>query len=214
MADKDHNKTIHLALLKEPVNAKVLKHLKPTLVSKSYPPEQKFQPEETVKEEPAYRKVAQRAGEVRRKTMLRTKLRVLHESVPPPEETPPCDTCKTAPCCSAFVVPLTPEEYESGIYGDYAVKLLKKDFENIQGLEWALTVMTAGNIKKDAYLLEGRMGEPCPFLQEDNRCGIYEKRPVTCRAYSCVGDSRITQGMRDGTEPVKNFFDYKLNNVK
>ena len=29
---------------------------------------------------------------------------------------------------------------------------------------------------------------PCPFLLEDNRCRIYEIRPVACRAYPHSGD--------------------------
>lgn len=26
---------------------------------------------------------------------------------------------------------------------------------------------------------------PCPFLQADNACGVYESRPFTCRRYGC-----------------------------
>lgn len=31
----------------------------------------------------------------------------------------------------------------------------------------------------------------CPFLQKDNRCGIYEERPKSCRSYVCHEDPQI-----------------------
>src|SRR6185369_12956489 len=41
----------------------------------------------------------------------------------------------------------------------------------------------------DKYLLVDEEGDfvanakPCPFLEEDNRCGIYEERPSDCRRF-------------------------------
>lgn len=40
------------------------------------------------------------------------------------------------------------------------------------------------------------ISSPCVFLEEDNRCQIYEVRPKACRAYPHTGDSEFTQNIR------------------
>lgn len=146
---------------------------------------------------------------VTKQAKLRTHLRMLHDSYPslPPDQVPPCATCKASPCCSAFVVSITKDEYESGIYGEYAVKLTQEQARQVRGkvlLPITATVPTVYDETEDEqHFLEGRIGEPCPFLEGDGTntwCGIYEDRPLVCRAYSCVDDPRITQAMRDGEE--------------
>jgi Fe-S-cluster containining protein len=102
------------------------------------------------------------------------------------------------------MVNITPEEYSSGLYGEYAVKLTHQDAKNLgSGRFTQLATMRMPTIYtmkegESQYFLEGPVGTPCPMLQEDGKCGIYEKRPITCRTYTCVGDDRITQDMRDG----------------
>ena len=141
---------------------------------------------------------------------IRTKLRILYDRVPPPSEdaVPPCDSCKASPCCKAFLVSLTPAEYESGVYGDYAIEITQEQVKQLQGrllLPTTATMPIHDSNAKDQYYLEGRIGEACPFLQEDQSCGIYDDRPLVCRVYTCVGDDRITQKMRDGLEePISN----------
>lgn len=133
------------------------------------------------------------------------RLTVLHESVPPlpADKKPPCDSCKTAACCTAFIVELTQLEYESGIYGDAAVKITPEMYEQLGSRFIAATKLVAPRVEdKTRYILEGMVGEPCPFLTDDKKCSIYDIRPVVCRTYSCVGDERITEGMRQGTEPI------------
>lgn len=140
----------------------------------------------------------------------KTRLRVLHDNYPPipKDKEPACarGECKASPCCYAFVVPITKAEYESGLYDDVAVKITPEQARQLQGgalLPIAMTtpIVFSEALKQTQYVLEGRVGEPCPFLQNDGRCGIYEDRPFTCRAYTCVGDDRITQDMRDGKTP-------------
>lgn len=128
----------------------------------------------------------------------RVNLRVIHESVEGPDTQPPCNTCVAA-CCYVFVVNITQLEYESGMYGDAAVKVTEDMLDQLQG-KWSTTPMMTAP-RQAGYYLEGRIGEPCPFLR-GNKCSIYDIRPITCRAYSCVGDSRITEEMRNGTEPL------------
>lgn len=133
------------------------------------------------------------------------KLKVLHDRVPPipADKIPPCSTCKTAACCHVFVVNIDEMEYESGLYGDAAVKLTPEMYKQLRGKFILPQMLTAPRpTGADAYYLEGKIGEPCPFLTEDKKCGIYDIRPKTCRAYTCVGDPRITEGMRQGTEPI------------
>jgi Fe-S-cluster containining protein len=139
---------------------------------------------------------------------LRTRLQIIYDRIPPfkEEDKPPCNTCKAAPCCKAYLVDLTKEEHESGVYGDYSIEMTPEIKDQLR-YSWALvvpmmTMAPALNSKGTSYYLEGKVGDPCPFLQEDNSCGIYEDRPFTCRAYTCVGDPRITDEMRAGIEPV------------
>lgn len=138
---------------------------------------------------------------------LRTRLKVLHQALPefPEEVKPPCNTCKASPCCKAFLVELTQEEYDSGLYDQYAVKLPKESKEqlryNFTMFLSTVTVASALQEDRDSYYLEGKIGEDCPFLK-NNRCSIYEDRPIVCRLYTCVGDPRITEEMRQGKQPV------------
>lgn len=132
------------------------------------------------------------------------KLQIMHERVKAPTPTPPCDTCKTAACCRAFVVNITEDEYESGLYGESAIKLTKEIYQQLRSRYLQVTMVGAPIYPgaQAAYYLDGKIGEACPFLGADNRCGIYDIRPITCRSYSCLGDARITEGMRQGTEAI------------
>lgn len=206
------NKPVHFAVLKPsyiqelklqeggvikktPEAAELPKQEKPKKKSKKFNPFQGVQFDKNTKS-------------VTEQAKLRTHLRVLHDSYPPlpPEQVPPCDTCKASPCCSAFVVAITEDEYNSGLYGDYAVKLTQEQAKQVRGkmlLPITVTVPTVYNEEETQHFLEGRVGEPCPFLEGDGTntwCGIYEDRPLVCRAYTCVDDPRITQAMRDGEE--------------
>ena len=132
---------------------------------------------------------------------LRINLQVWHDSHAPPTPTPPCNDCKTAACCRAFAVNITEEEYKSGLYGDNAVQINQETYKQLQSR--VLIVPLIGFPPPNssvAHYLEGKVGEPCPFLTVENRCGIYDIRPSTCRSYSCVLDKRITESMRQGTE--------------
>lgn len=133
----------------------------------------------------------------------RLRLRVLNDRLPeiPEDKKPPCESCKAAPCCKAFLVELSKSEYESGLYEEYAVEITPEIEKQLHTQGLALTMLGSPvscgeGVSK--YYLEGGIWDACPFLQEDNRCGIYENRPLTCRVYTCVGDKRITQEMRDG----------------
>lgn len=37
----------------------------------------------------------------------------------------------------------------------------------------------------------------CPFLQKDNRCGIYEERPETCRGHICYANPDIEKQLEN-----------------
>lgn len=206
-------------VLKKPVHAVVLREshiqklsregkLPQQLYAKPSPASQPLPKEEPPKK-PSLTFNAPKGPDVMKQARLRTHLRVLHDSVGPfPEDKkPPCDSCQTAACCRAFVVHITQEEYESGLYAPYAVEITDEVRRQIPptSKNAVLLALSAPNVllaRREKFFLEGTMGEPCPFLQEDNRCGIYEVRPYTCRAYTCIGDDNITEGMRNGTEDI------------
>ena len=145
--------------------------------------------------------LGQQASQARRSDALKTRLRVFWDRVPPPDDNPPCDTCKTSVCCSAFVIQLTKQEYDSGLYAENAVEVKPG---KVSGR--ALALVTVGipdlpSLKDTGYYLEGPLGVSCTFLGAQGECTIYEDRPIVCRTYSCVSDKRITQEHRDGILP-------------
>lgn len=204
-------KPVHVAILKPAHIQKLAKEGKlPSYILTKQTPETISKPveEKKVPELPAYRQIAKKAAKQRSQTMLRTKLRVIHEHVDADFsattdkiEKPPCETCQ-AVCCVAFLVNISKEEYDSGLYGDYAVTITEKDKENLgKGVLVRLATMNAPTIhyvEEDKYFIEGSINTPCPFLTKSNKCSIYDKRPVTCRVYSCVDDDRVTKAMREG----------------
>ena len=46
-----------------------------------------------------------------------------------------------------------------------------------------------GNRERDPGARYGSLGLPCPFLK-DNRCSVYEKRPLVCREYQVRSDPK------------------------
>ncbi len=134
---------------------------------------------------------------------IKRRLKVFHDSIPPlaADKVPPCSTC-VAVCCSSYIVPILKEEYESGIYGEFAVKITASALKALK-TQHNLPFKWASEGNEDTYVLEGEVGMPCPFLGSDRRCTIYDSRPRTCRVYTCVGDSRVTDDMRSGkVDPI------------
>jgi len=137
-------------------------------------------------------------------TQKQLRLRVIHDRVQAPNPSPPCGSCKSSACCYAFVVNITEEEYESGLYGDVAVKLTEEMYNQLHSRYLQAAMLGAPGLSGDktAYYLDGKISEACPFLTPENKCGIYDIRPITCRSYSCLNDSRISEEMRQGTERI------------
>ncbi len=44
---------------------------------------------------------------------------------------------------------------------------------------------------------------PCPFLQADNKCGIYEDRPAACRLYPHSGDYLFYENLQHHKRNMK-----------
>lgn len=74
-----------------------------------------------------------------------------------------CVGCSNVTCCIIFDVELFPDDF------------LK--FPDIHVEDDGLTLKFAG--------------QRCPYLDKDNRCSIYEKRPSECMEYDCLGDARV-----------------------
>lgn len=142
-----------------------------------------------------------------KKAKLQVNLRVVYDTHPPipKDKTPPCDTC-VAVCCTVFAVNISKQEYDSGLFGDNAVEITPEIVNQLgssflQAARVGMPMQDAQN----AYYLEGKIGERCPFLTDNNKCGIYATRPMTCRSYTCIGDDRITDDMRAGKVPLDIF---------
>ncbi|MBI3839130.1 MAG: YkgJ family cysteine cluster protein [Planctomycetia bacterium] len=77
-----------------------------------------------------------------------------------------CNHC-TAKCCRYFALPIEDPT----------------DFEDWEFIRWYLLHDAATVFKEDGtwYLL---VHTACKHLERDNRCGIYETRPLICQEYS------------------------------
>jgi Fe-S-cluster containining protein len=86
----------------------------------------------------------------------------------------PCDQCVAA-CCK-----------QNG--HAYAV-LLQGDAERRRFAAWAadVPVRNADGAVVVEKVLSYRGGR-CPFLGDDDRCTIYQDRPLSCRQFECVRD--------------------------
>ena len=84
----------------------------------------------------------------------------------------PCEQCDAA-CCKQSAWP-------------FAV-LLQSDAERQRFRPWSTTTRLAdadgrtSTVQVIAYR-DGR----CPFLGDDDRCGIYDDRPLSCRQFDCT----------------------------
>lgn len=208
MSEDVLKKPVHVALLRPTQLDKLAAEHKIEATPFGIDPNVKSPPLPVEQKDKPYRTSIPKAANYMKAAKKQIQLKVLHDSVPaiPEDKQPPCETCKTAACCYVFVVNITEVEYESGVYGDAAVKITPEIFDQLHSRFVLPQMVTAPRqISKDkpSYYLEGKIGEPCPFLTAEKKCGIYEYRPRTCRAYTCVGDPRITEGMRQGTESLE-----------
>ncbi len=205
MSEDVLKKPVHVALLRPTQLDKMAAEDKITQSPFGINPKVASAPLPTEHKERPYKVALPKATNYAKNAKKQVQLKVMHDRVPPipADKQPPCETCKTAACCHVFVVNIDEIEYESGVYGDTAIKLTPEMFQQLRSRFLMPQMLTAPrSTGESAYYLEGKLGEPCPFLTEDKKCGIYEFRPKTCRVYTCVGDPRITEGMRQGTEPI------------
>jgi Fe-S-cluster containining protein len=90
-----------------------------------------------------------------------------------------CNGCGL--CCRLFLINLSKEEYESGIYTTVFPKGISPDkFSEAQNC--------------GAILLAKKEDDCCIYL-EDNKCSIHANRPKVCRAFFCTTKACKFQSM-------------------
>jgi Fe-S-cluster containining protein len=107
----------------------------------------------------------------------------------------PCGQCVAA-CCK-----------QNG--HEYAA-LLQGDDERRRFAPWSIDVTFAADngVRTTRRVLPYVSGR-CPFLDESDRCRIYEDRPAACRAFQCVtsfnahGPNRHGRFLRDNPDVLK-----------
>jgi len=84
----------------------------------------------------------------------------------------PCERCDAA-CCKQSAWP-------------YAV-LLQSDEERRRFKPWSTTTLLndADGSTRTVQVIAYKNGR-CPFLGDDDRCGIYDDRPLSCRQFECT----------------------------
>jgi Fe-S-cluster containining protein len=109
--------------------------------------------------------------------MRRFRIAILGES--------PCGECRAANCCR-----------QNG--HDYAVLLEPHEHARFRPFAIDVPIDHAGQrvVEKVLPYVSGR----CQFLGDDNRCLIYDDRPVNCRRFQCIEQyhSRGTTPHRHG----------------
>lgn len=88
-----------------------------------------------------------------------------------------CTQC--GKCCRKLGLPYDPDRiHEMAHYLGITIdELIEKCYGNV--------TITSG---KRFWTRDWRKGRPCPFLKEDNTCGIYSVRPNACRAFPTQTD--------------------------
>lgn len=87
----------------------------------------------------------------------------------------------SAVCCRTFRVPLSSEEYASGLYQAHQTCLLT---------DKACDGKAAACINR-VYYLEKDAAGVCVYLGDSNLCTIYQDRPKVCQDFSCQGGWRL-----------------------
>ena len=109
-----------------------------------------------------------------------------------------CDECKGG-CCKHVIVEIdVPEEIE--------------DFEEIK---WFVAHENVQVYVDEDYTWNLEFLTPCKFLNDSNKCNIYEKRPDVCRDYSqeeCPFHNKYEEtyafkSIEDVEDYIKNVFD-------
>lgn len=115
-----------------------------------------------------------------------------------------CDSCKTSPCCYRYLTFIHEVEYKTGLYGDNVIELTEdilSQFKRISQLYvYIPELIYIQSSKGKSYILKKRDDGGCIYLDENDKCSIYEHRPTSCRIYTCDTDPTITQRMKDGEE--------------
>lgn len=89
----------------------------------------------------------------------------------------PCNQCSAA-CCRRTV-------------SEYAI-LLQTAEERRRFAPWSVTLPVReadGTLRHERvipYRDDGEGGGRCPFLGDDDRCTIYDDRPIACRRFECT----------------------------
>ena len=90
-----------------------------------------------------------------------------------------CETCRpfcASICCRGYsFIALTEEEATSGRY-------IYKEVDDQCGCDVCIRMRKEGL----RYVLRKRPDGACVHLDGAGKCSIYDHRPETCRAYSCV----------------------------
>lgn len=121
-------------------------------------------------------------------SMVDTASRAIQSNFPNPQHRDCCDQCSA--CCNLFVsVP----PGVTGLIADH----IRKTFTPEQQADLLQRLVNAAvTIEQSTATAEVRVR--CPLLGDDNRCTIYEIRPLSCRAFTS-SDARKCHRMVFGT---------------
>lgn len=204
---------VHPALTKAPDSEKVLNRA--TLIESRVslqPVERQALPKATKKKDkreyrgPLAGASSDRNQSVARDARRKRRLALVHEQM---ETMPaPCDTCKTSVCCYLYPTFLAKEEYESGAYRGNTIEITRGQANQLKNpLNYALvpeSLLMRSRGKGSLYMLKRREDGACVYLGGDGKCTIYNERPISCRAYTCLGDKLIPEYLRDGSVPFND----------
>jgi Fe-S-cluster containining protein len=121
-----------------------------------------------------------------------------------------CTMC--GKCCHGLRVPLTVSEALAWLGRGHDVQILCEALpwpeepaaDNQQALHKrrrSFAVMSGSLPTRIVVILTGAFASPCPNLQPDMRCGIYDERPLVCRIYPAEISPFVELSPRDKSCP-------------
>jgi Fe-S-cluster containining protein len=124
----------------------------------------------------------------------------------------PCKLGCTSCCIGPFPITLldvqTLQEGLAGLQPDYRHRIEQRAIEQTAAMETSFPQLTNTDLIDDwpdqeiDRLITEFHQHPCPALEEDGRCGIYQHRPLVCRS---MGIPTEDQGLAQGACDVQTF---------
>jgi Fe-S-cluster containining protein len=116
-------------------------------------------------------------------------------------KSPVCCKSKCSNCCHHY--PMSIEPFE--LISLYSLLRGRKNFSQTMEALWQRVIAYSKLLDLRKYF---SLSLPCPFLAPGGDCGIYQRRPITCRMYFSITEPEFCVPLHLQSSKNKNFIVY------